>query len=202
MPERVTQFVLLAALTAGAGALMLRWARQRWPRQENVADSRPSAPDVAFAPGTEREFADRAEKFSGLYESLYEACVARRDPDECRSVLSEWEIRLKHGGGETLRGTWREVVRGTTGLQELGAEEVSSDEGVIMLGDAWLDLLRTWGVRRDERTMFVLEEDEERRYRIGGVRRPGDPVEVELPCWTYEGEVIERGIARAVAPPS
>jgi hypothetical protein len=153
------------------------------------------------APGAEREFADRADKFGGLYESLHRACAMARDADECREVLSEWQVRLTNVGGKALQQTWRDAVRETTGLSEFGDGEAANDETVFLLGARWAELLSTWGMERDERKTFVLEEGEKKRYRISGTHQVGERVEVELPCWIYKGEVIDRGIARAVATP-
>lgn len=162
---------------------------------------RPTTSVNGVASRVEREFADRADRFGGLYESLHMACTVARDADECREVLSEWEVRLTNISGEALQQKWRDVVREATGLSEFGGGEAANDEAVFLLGARWRELLSSWGMERDERTTFVLEEDEKRRYRISGDRQVGEQLEVELPCWTYKGEVIERGIARTVAAP-
>jgi hypothetical protein len=197
-------FVALVALAVAAMAAALWWFR----KQESAStDSRtvtselPTTLVTRVAPGAEREFADRADKFGGLYESLHRACAMARDADECREVLSEWEVRLTNVGGKALQQTWRDAVRETTGLSEFGDGEAANDETVFLLGARWAELLSTWGMERDERKTFVLEEGEKKRYRISGTHQVGERVEVELPCWIYKGEVIDRGIARAVATP-
>jgi hypothetical protein len=197
-------FVALVALAVAAMAAALWWFR----KQESAStDSRtvtselPTTLVTRVAPGAEREFADRADKFGGLYESLHRACAMARDADECREVLSEWQVRLTNVGGKALQQTWRDAVRETTGLSEFGDGEAANDETVFLLGARWAELLSTWGMERDERKTFVLEEGEKKRYRISGTHQVGERVEVELPCWIYKGEVIDRGIARAVATP-
>jgi hypothetical protein len=197
-------FVALVALAVAAMAAALWWFR----KQESAStDSRtvtselPTTLVTRVAPGAEREFADRADKFGGLYESLHRACAMARDADECREVLSEWQVRLTNVGGKALQQTWRDAVRETTGLSEFGDGEAANDETVFLLGARWAELLSTWGMERDERKTFVLAEGEKKRYRISGTHQVGERVEVELPCWIYKGEVIDRGIARAVATP-
>jgi hypothetical protein len=197
-------FVALVALAVAAMAAALWWFR----KQESAStDSRtvtselPTTLVTRVAPGAEREFADRADKFGGLYESLHRACAMARDADECREVLSEWEVRLTNVGGKALQQTWRDAVREITGLSEFGDGEAANDETVFLLGARWAELLSTWGMERDERKTFVLAEGEKKRYRISGTHQVGERVEVELPCWIFKGEVIDRGIARAVATP-
>jgi hypothetical protein len=197
-------FVALVALAVAAMAAALWWFR----KQESAStDSRtvtselPTTLVTRVAPGAEREFADRADKFGGLYESLHRACAMARDADECREVLSEWQVRLTNVGGKALQQTWRDAVRETTGLSEFGDGEAANDETVFLLGARWAELLSTWGMERDERKTFVLAEGEKKRYRISGTHQVGERVEVELPCWIFKGEVIDRGIARAVATP-
>jgi hypothetical protein len=204
-------FVALVALAVAAMAAALWWFR-KWQSPPNSTGGRPDNGQTAtseppttlvirVAPGAEREFADRADKFGGLYESLHRACAMARDADECREVLSEWEVRLTNVGGKALQQTWRDAVREITGLSEFGDGEAANDETVFLLGARWAELLSTWGMERDERKTFVLAEGEKKRYRISGTHQVGERVEVELPCWIFKGEVIDRGIARAVATP-
>jgi hypothetical protein len=198
--ERTTLIVLLIALAGSAGAAVLVWRRARERRVPVMVEEPTSV--VTYEAEARRAFADLADKFSGLYETLHAACVVRADPEECRIVLSEWEIRLVNTGSEVLQRTWETLLREVTGLAKFSNGEAVDDEAVILLGTRWIELLYTWGMRRDERTTFTLDEAEKRRYRVSGTSSVGEQVDVELPCWTYEGEVIERGIARAVATPS
>jgi hypothetical protein len=200
MTERTTIIVLLVALAGGAGAAVLVWRRARERRAPVIVEQ--PTPTVTYEAEARREFAHLADKFSGLYETLHAACVAGPDPEECRIVLSEWEIRLVNTGSEVLQRTWEALLREVTGLAKFSNGEADDDEAVILLGTRWMELLYGWGVRRDERTTFTLDEVEKRRYRVSGTSSVGEQVDVELPCWTHEGEVIERGIARAVATPS
>ncbi len=219
-------FVALVALTVAAMAAGLWWFRKRQPPSISTgdADSRHTRP-TSFppettstdsrtttseapttlashtVPGVEREFAERADKFGGLYESLHLACAVARNADECREVLSEWEVRLTNVGGQALQQTWQDVVHETTGLSEFNDGEAANDEAVCLLGARWAELLTGWGMERDERKTFVFEEDDKKRYRVSGTREAGERVAVELPCWTYKGEVIERGIAKPVTAP-
>lgn len=191
MPDRALAiFGVLAILVAGVVAIRLKTTRRRVKR-EAVERAVPSAPD------SKRGFAGRADAFAGLYESLHWACFEARDSDRCRGVLNEWEIRVTHGGGDALLHKWRSLSRNTTGSPEFGDGENVSDQDALALGAAWLDLVRGWGMERDERVAFAWGEDEKKRYRITGTDRPGETVEVDLPCWTYKGTVIERGIVRA-----
>lgn len=185
-----------------------RWFREWQRRRSSFARSRAttehtaesaSSRGVPLTPEAEHEFADRVDKFSGLYESLHGACVEARDSEECRWVLEEWEVRLTNSGGEAIQRTWQDVVRSTTNLPSLRGGGVVGREDTILLGTSWLEVLHACGMERDGRPELVLKEHEKERYRISGATQAGKKVKVELPCWMYKGRVIERGIARAVA---
>jgi hypothetical protein len=199
MPDRTTILVLLLAGVVGAAALAVRRARGRRASQTGTTVVEPPTPPASYMAEARREFANVANKFSGLYEPLYRACMARPEPEEARMVLSEWEVRLTHGGGDALRHVWQSTVREATGSNEFGNGETADPEAVVSLGATWLDLLRSWGVKRDELATFEYDENEQVRYRVSGDPRTGDTLKIELPCWTYEGVVLEQGIARAPA---
>jgi hypothetical protein len=199
MPDRSIIVLLLGVLAGAAGAavLALLRVRERRTRSSRTADV-PKPPDT-LAPEVRREFAEVAHKFSGLYESLHRVCVVGPDPEECRLVLSEWEVRLTYGSADALRREWESLVREATDSTKFGNGDEVDDKDTLTLAAAWLDLLHKCGIERDERTRFELDEIEKRRYRISGTHPVGELVEVELPCWTYDGAVIEQGIARSVA---
>lgn len=184
-----------SASTDGVGRSQTESPAEPASTSPTTATAEPPATTVRFVPGAEREFGDAAARFEGLYESLYRACVAAPDPNRCRSVLGSWERRLDESGAEALQQTWREVLADTNGLTEFGNAETADDEKVVALGRRWLELLRDWGMERDERPAFELEEDDEPRYFLDGEPEVGRRVEVEVPCWMYKGGVIERGVA-------
>lgn len=178
-----------------AAAFALKRARERQTRRDRTFDVEKPEPDTTSAEAR-REFGDVAHKFSGLYESLHRVCVESADPEECRMVLSEWEVRLTHGGGDAVRRAWQSTARDVAGVTEFGnGGEVDSDRAVL-LGATWLELLRSWGVERDEREIFALDGSEHERYRVSGTPQTGEPVRVELPCWTHQGTVLEQGIVK------
>ena len=200
MTERTAIILLLMTLAGGAGVAALLWRRAR-DRQSPAIVEQPT-PDIAYVTEARREFGDLADKYSGLYETLYAACIARPDPEGCRIVLSEWEIRLGNTGSEALQRTWGRLLHEVVGLAQFSNGEAVDDKAAILLGTEWIALLNDWGMKRDDRTTFTLDEAEKERYRVSGTASVGDQLHVELPCWTYEREVIERGIARTVATSS
>lgn len=200
----IVAVVAAALVVAGAAAVFLLARLRKRPQppaeeEPGVFTQQPETITIEAAPGSDREFAERAERFEGLYESLHRAAVTNPDADRCRWVLSSWELRVRESGAEALQETWKDALHKTTGLEELGDGKAAEDGAVVRLGERWLELVRGWGMQRDGREVFEMEEDDEERYFVDRDFEPGMEVAVDVPCWTYDGEVIERGIARFVS---
>ena len=154
-----------------------------------IGRRRSESPAPAEAPEEPAEIlADNSHVFDGLYEPLYQALRNDRD-DQLQEVLNEWDIRARHADNRVNRA-WRELARtGSVPLSEVTGQPVRE------LGTRLAAVVADAGIIRDDRTSFLIGEDDKRRYRFDQEPQTGTMAEVEIPCWTAGQHVAERGIA-------
>jgi len=171
----------LIAVIAGAASAVAAIVLVKRRRGESQAP--------AEAPEKPAEvLAEHYHLFEGLYEPLYLALSNDRD-DQLREVLNEWDIRARHADNRVNRA-WQELARtGSVPLSEVTGQPVRE------LGTRLAAAVADAGITRDDRTSFLIGEDDKRRYRFDQEPQTGSMAEVEIPCWTAGQQVAERGIA-------
>jgi hypothetical protein len=183
----VTRLIALiaAAASAVAAVVLVRRRRGQYPSQFEAAE-KPA--DV---------LAEHYNIFEGLYEPLYQALRSDRD-DQLREVLNEWDIRARHVDDDRLKRAWQALA----GTESVPLSEVVADQPMRELGTRLAAAVADAGIIRDDRASFLIDDDNERRYRFDRAPETGSMAEVEIPCWTVGPQVAERGIAHLRETPT
>lgn len=147
----------------------------------------------------EAEFAARirvARHFDGLYNALDTAAGGNTTFDRARNVLCDWNRRIQGCDAPEFQSAWRALVQNTIRAASLEKEDLTP-ELVAVIAKAWQNQLEVWGIRKDDRSQFQIDEKTHNQYFIEGDCRNGDTAIPEYPCWMLEGQVLEKGVAKA-----
>ena len=141
-----------------------------------------------FSARVAADVAERAGVFTGLYEPLYG--VAHGDTEGAESVLGEWCLRAANlnESGE-LTESFVDMEKRLVGADELRR---------LCMANALLRGVTRSGIRRDVAKKIVYAKAEYKRYGRLIPPKPaeGTEYEVQTPCWSYRGEVLDKGILR------
>lgn len=177
--------LVAGAASAVAGVVLVRRRRGQRPARFEAAE-KPA--DV---------LAEHYNAFEGLYEPLYQALRSDRE-DQLRQVLDEWDIRARNANDDRLNRAWQTLAE----TEPAPPHDAVTDEPIRALGTMLAAAVADAGIIRDNRTSFLIDEDDERRYRFDQAPQTGCMAEVEIPCWTVGRQVVERGIAHQREAPT
>lgn len=145
----------------------------------------------------EFEFLARRAKLAGLFNPLYMAISGGLDESRYRQLLYEWETRIERKENTPLAQVWQDLVRKNTEKEWIhdvpapGFNPVSLKKMAL----SWYNTLTRWGVVRDQKTSLIVDSSSPDYYDLNWEYQMGDRGEIKLPCWTMNGEVIEKGWA-------
>jgi hypothetical protein len=182
------RYVIALALGAATAVVAIVLIRQRHSQPPPPVEAAEEPADV---------LAERHDIFEGLYEPLYQALRSDHE-DQLRHVLSEWDIRARNANDDRLGRAWQALAR-TGSARPIDAV---TDQSARALGTRLAAAVADAGIIRDNRTSFLIDEDDERRYRFDRAPQAGCLAEVEIPCWTVGRQVVERGIAHQRKTPT
>jgi hypothetical protein len=157
---------------------------------------------VTHADKSEASFAESlshvAPRFDGIYNALATVAAAKTDFERGRAVLRDWERRIEGCDCAVLQNAWSALVRVETGAASLQDHSLTP-ELVSTVASAWQNQLAAWGICKDNRPQFPIDETESSRYFVEGDYRIGDTAIPELACWMLGKQVLEKGVARVCA---
>ena len=142
--------------------------------ESEIAEAKAGCTDAA-----KEEFRRVADKFSGIYESLYRS--AKAEETACASVIEDWNARVKSlNSAPMFQRLWNS--RKETRIAEV------------------LSFFQACGIERDERQK-VLADSKTRYAYVLASQEPveeGKEYEVFFPCWTLGDKVLEKGTLKKV----
>jgi hypothetical protein len=184
----VVRRIVLAAGAAASALVAVIMVRRHRGQSRPLPDAGPEAADVLAA---------HHDIFDGLYEPLYQALRSDHE-DQLRQVLNEWEIRARHADDSRLDQAWQALA----GAGSASPGDAVTDQSLRELGARLAGAVADVGIVRDDRTSFLIDEDDKPRYRFDHAPQAGHMADVEIPCWTVGRHVVERGIAHQRKTPT
>ena len=124
------------------------------------------------------EFLQVADKFTGIYESLFivaSSVAGNYSPDD----LDDWNTRIKYLDGKpNFQTFWNE---NKTDLQKI------------------LDFFYTCGVERDSQKEIIATNQTRYLYQVisGEKIEIGKKYIVVMPCWTLQDKILEKGMLKS-----
>jgi hypothetical protein len=199
--------ILLVIIVAAIGVLLIKRGKRaertddinvlKLSRNEITPGSTINVPPTVPAQ-SEKEFVEISVKFSGLYETLYNALNVNMDRTTRQNTVKAWESRLREYGKQSIVNSWNDVINKNSGKQ--WAEETGdlNEEALGAILKDWYLRLTEWGVERDGRASFTIDRNSSRYYMINDTYSVGDTAIIVSPCWVQSQNrlSLERGVAR------
>ncbi len=132
------------------------------------------------------EFTREAKAFQGIYEPMHQLAGGRLRNK--RNVFGDWDVRVSHlKQAPAFQALWQE---------RFGGWNAWADEEYIVKASELMALVRGYGVARATKTQLTIEEDTYTFYAAAGgdIIERGKQAKVVWPCWTLNGNVVERGL--------
>lgn len=214
----MVKIVLAVVVVGGSVALFSRFggkATDKIRRKVGYLFSKRSPPIgplggwVASAPKPEtvknggttfdEEFGEVAQSFEFLYEDSFSAVStgASAEPSEIRSLLVEWEQKIRAKARPKVMSRWRELVKKHCKGSWVEACPACTERQQTLLLSEWMEILRALGLARGQDMSFVAEDESVHAYfLLDAGYEVGDRVIVVKPYWSLDGRCVERGRAR------
>lgn len=130
---------------------------------------------------------ENAALFGQLYEAMY--LVSKGRSAKVRTGFAAWNNRV-----DTLDDDSEFVI---AFREAYGDYEDWKEKKAIKKAGKLVKAVKKAGVLRDKDVSVFAEDDFAEKYNVvGGVVEEGEELDVLSPFWTFEGEVIEKGVAR------
>ncbi|MGE5653143.1 MAG: hypothetical protein ACM3ZQ_02590 [Bacillota bacterium] len=143
-----------------------------------------------------QEFQLVAARFEGLYTPLQMA-VAGKVPEARRfQILREWDGRIRRAEQSNLTVAWLDLLVRYLGTIDPASLSSPDPAPVLDVLKTWYKRLIQWGLKRDERERFLISEESLADYSLDGDCQIGQTAVIELPSWTFQGQLVERGLAQ------
>jgi hypothetical protein len=134
-----------------------------------------------------KEFLENAQRFHGLYESLFLSCNGKVTGVFREQVLRRWEEGIQAAEAQYLSLAWTTIVRKHCGRSyyvnssSRGNSDIKVENEILQ---EWLKQLFKWGLRREIHGLMPSSELDQ-----GSLNTPG----AECVCWILNGQVLEEG---------
>jgi hypothetical protein len=180
-------FVLgaLIGLVAGHYGLLeaFGFGRRTAPGSGAAARSGNAASET---PGAREAFRRQCREFRDIYGTIWRAAESDEETEDTRRrMLARWDDRIRRLGQPPLLGAW---TRATAGAEEAPQQAARQ----------WIKALQAWGVRLDHPRVVQVNADALERFHVYPEAQSGT-AEVKEPCWTFEGDVLQKGHAVPLA---
>lgn len=130
---------------------------------------------------------ENAVLFGQLYEAIY--LVSKGKSAKVRSGFAAWNNRI-----DTLDDDSEFVI---AFREEYGDYEDWKDKKAVRKAGKLVKAFKKAGILRDKDISVFAEDDFAEKYNVvGGVVEEGEELDVLSPFWTFEGDIIEKGVAR------
>lgn len=177
-PQLIVACVIAAAVSATAAFFYLR--KKGVVTIAKVEKAQPTDPLVVG-------LRDNAVLFGQLYESMF--LVSKGKSAKIQSSFAAWNNRI-----DTLDDDSEFVM---TFREQFGDFEDWKDKKAVRKAGKLVKAFKKAGILRDKKVSVFAEDDFAEKYNVvGGVVEDGEELDVIVPFWTFDGEVIEKGVAR------
>ena len=130
---------------------------------------------------------ENAALFGQLYEAMY--LISCGKSAKVQSGFAAWNSRI-----DTLDDDSEFVM---AFREEYGNYEDWKNKKAAKKAAQLVKAFKKAGILRDKNVSVFAEDDFAEKYNVvGGVVEEGEELDVLSPFWTYEGDVIEKGVAR------
>ncbi len=130
---------------------------------------------------------ENAVLFGQLYEAMY--LVSKGKSAKVRTGFAAWNNRI-----DTLDDDSEFVM---AFREAYGDYEDWKDKKAVRKAGKLVKAFKKAGILRDKDVSVFAEDDFAEKYNVvGGVVEEGEELDVLSPYWTFDGEVIEKGVAR------
>ena len=173
-------FLILSVLVIVVGVVALRMSKQRRQVKQGQEAQRQIKLNVIGA------IASNANTFVGLYEPLH--MIAEKRLSHSQAVFSDWNTRIENVGKDSdFHQYWKEHF---SGFSDWHVEEAAEKAREL------LTLIKKAGISRSNETKVVVSVDAFKRYTAkDGVKlETGAEAMVELPYWSYNEKILEKGV--------
>lgn len=130
---------------------------------------------------------ENAALFGQLYEAIY--LVSKQKSAKIITSFAAWNNRI-----DTLDDDSEFVI---AFREQYGDFEEWKDKKAIKKAGKLVKAFKKAGIKRDKAVSVFAEDDFAEKYNIiGGIVEESEELDVLAPFWTFDGEVIEKGVAR------
>lgn len=130
---------------------------------------------------------ENAALFGQLYEAMY--LVSKGRSAKVRTGFAAWNNRV-----DALDEDSEFVI---AFREEYGDYEDWKDKKAVKKAGKLVKAFKKAGIVRSKDASVFAEDDFAERYNVvGGVVEEGEELDVLSPFWSFDGEVIEKGVAR------
>lgn len=177
MSDVIVASVIAAAVGATAAFFYLR---KKGVITVSKAAAQPTDPIIAG-------LRENAALFGQLYEAMY--LVSKGRSAKVRTGFAAWNNRI-----DTLDDDSDFVM---AFREEYGDFEDWKDKKAIKKAGKLVKAFKKAGIVRDKDVSVFAEDDFAEKYNVvGGVVEEGEELDVLSPFWSFDGDVIEKGVAR------
>ncbi|MBE6812258.1 MAG: hypothetical protein E7523_05195 [Ruminococcaceae bacterium] len=130
---------------------------------------------------------ENAVLFGQLYEAMY--LVSKGRSAKIRTGFAAWNNRV-----DTLDDDSEFVI---AFREAYGDYEDWKEKKAVKKAGKLVKAFKKAGILRDKDVSVFAEDDFAEKYNVvGGIVEEGEELDVLSPFWSFEGEVIEKGVAR------
>lgn len=130
---------------------------------------------------------DNATLFGQLYEAMY--LVSKGRSAKVRTSFAAWNTRV-----DALDEDSEFVI---AFREEFGDYEDWKDKKAVKKAGKLVKFFKKAGIVRSKDASVFAEDDFAEKYNVvGGVVEEGEELDVLSPFWSFDGDVIEKGVAR------